>query len=240
MKSLKPNALASAFQATPSLSGTLTGNSHAPITATINEQPITELKRLFNLLWKMIVQSFRPTAGNTTSIPLVHATPQDTLIEGCSDYNPPTAARQTNMHWVKLNGKTLHHASLTIARQPSACQSLAGRSVLCVGGQAALYPDYHRLIEAIGGHFMVFRGGAQDNSPCLLALLNCVDVVICPVDCINHLDFFTVKRYCQRTGKYCAMLERSNLATFGKAVEGLVLHYHRQTGSHLSTQSATQ
>lgn len=188
----------------------------------------------------MIAQSFRLTAGNTTSIPLVPAAPRDTLIEVCSDYNAPTATRQTNMHWVKLNGKTLHHAYLTVARQPNARQSLAGHSVLCVGGQAALYPDYHRLIEAIGGHFMVFRGGAQDNSPCLLALLNCVDVVICPVDCINHQDFFTVKHYCQRTGKYCAMLERSNLATFGKAIEELVQHYRCQTESILSSKSAIQ
>ncbi|MGG7055863.1 DUF2325 domain-containing protein [Nitrosomonas sp. ANs5] len=240
MKSLKPNAFAPAYQGTPSLSGTLSGNPHAPIPPSINEQPITELKRLFSQIWKMITQSFRSTAGNTATIPSAPAAPLDTLIDRRSDYGTPTAARQANMHWVKLNGKTLHYGYLTIARQPDACQSLAGRSVLCVGGQAALYPDYHRLIEAIGGHFMAFRGGAQDNSPCLLALLECVDLVICPVDCVNHQDFFTVKHYCQRTGKYCAMLERSNLATFGKAVEGLVLHYHCQTGSHLSTQSATQ
>lgn len=240
MKSLKPNALASAFQATSSLSGTLTGNSHVPIPATINEQPITELKQLFNQLWKMIAQSFRPTAGNTATIPLAPAAPHDdTLIEGYADYGTPTAAHQ-NMHWVKLNGKTLHHTYLTIAHQPDACQSLAGCSVLCVGGQAALYPDYHRLIEAIGGHFMVFRGGAQDNSPCLLALLDCVDVVICPVDCINHQDFFTVKHHCQRSGKYCAILERSNLATFGKAIEELVRHYRCQTESSLSSKPAIQ
>lgn len=66
---------------------------------------------------------------------------------------------------------------------------------------------------------MVFRGGAQDNTECLLALLDCVNIVICPADCINHEDFFTVRRYCQRTRKYCAILARSDLATFSKAVE---------------------
>ena len=34
---------------------------------------------------------------------------------------------------------------------------LAGRRVLCVGGRAALYPEYHRMVEASGGKLLIYR-----------------------------------------------------------------------------------
>lgn len=154
------------------------------------------------------------------------------------DRNTPVALNDKKMPWVKANHSLQHHAYLTINRLITNRQSLAGQSILCVGGRAALYPEYHRLIETAGGHFMVYRGGAQSNTNCLLALLDCIGMVICPADCINHEDFFTVKRYCQRTGKYCAILERSNLATFGKAVEILARNCCRHAESSTTPQAA--
>lgn len=132
--------------------------------------------------------------------------------------------------WIKAN----HLLQLQLQLYPyptthhpeTNCSSLAGQFILCVGGRAALYPDYHRLVESAGGNLMVFRGGALSNTHCLLTMLECVNMIICPVDCINHEDFFTVKRYCQRTGKYCVILERSNLATFSKAV-AILARNHR-------------
>ncbi|MBA4142205.1 MAG: DUF2325 domain-containing protein [Nitrosospira sp.] len=98
---------------------------------------------------------------------------------------------------------------------------LAGRCILCVGGRAALYPEYCRMVEASGGSLLLYRCGARTGVDHLPALLAHTDMVICPVDCINHHDYFTVKRYCKRSGKLCVLLHRSNLRTFHKGVATL-------------------
>ena len=154
-----------------------------------------------------------------------------------TDIPLPKVPDDEDLRWIKTGLPHQYHAYLAINRLKND-HHLAGQSVLCVGGRAALYPNYHQLIEAAGGHFMVFRGGIQDNSQCLLALLACVDSIICPVDCINHEDFFTVKRYCQHTGKNCIMLERSDLTTFGKAVETLARGDYRNAQTDFFNQSA--
>lgn len=104
---------------------------------------------------------------------------------------------------------------------------LAGQSVLCVGGRARLYCEYRRLVKAYGGHLVICRSSRTEagdrDSPvrCLDTLLACADMVVCPVDCIDHHDYFTVKRYCARTGKPCAFLHHSGLPAFCKGVEVL-------------------
>ena len=98
---------------------------------------------------------------------------------------------------------------------------LAGRTVLCVGGRAALYPEYRRTVEDAGGHFLIHDGGMEDNLTRLPALLARADVVVCPADCLSHNAYYAVKRYCKRFGKPCALLDRSGLSTFRKGVEAL-------------------
>lgn len=95
---------------------------------------------------------------------------------------------------------------------------LAGRCILCVGGRAALYPEYRRVVETAGGSFLTYRGGLQDAGERLPVLLARADAIVCPVDCVNHDIFFAVKRYCQHSGKPCALLERSALPTFCQGI----------------------
>lgn len=95
---------------------------------------------------------------------------------------------------------------------------LAGRRVLCVGGRAALYPEYHRMVEASGGRLLIYRRGPLHGGDHLPALLDHADLVVCPVDCVNHHTYFTVKRYCKYSGKPCVLLDRSGLPTFRKGV----------------------
>ncbi len=128
----------------------------------------------------------------------------------------------TDLHWIRTGRPYRYHACLAINCLRNSHNHLAGRLILCIGGRAALYPNYRQLIEAAGGQFMVFRGSTQSKTECLFALLACADSVICPVDCVNHEDFFIVRHYCQCINKPCLMLQRSDLATFGKAVEILV------------------
>jgi len=136
--------------------------------------------------------------------------------------NSPMTFRDYRMTWIKTGRSSLSSLCPTINHLEADDRSLSDQSILCIGGRAALYADYHRLIEAAGGHLMIFRSAVQNNTDCLYALLDRVNIVICPVDCINHADFLAVRRYCQRTRKYCAMLQRSDLLTFNKAVETLI------------------
>ncbi|SFO39815.1 DUF2325 domain-containing protein [Nitrosospira briensis] len=98
---------------------------------------------------------------------------------------------------------------------------LAGSCVLCVGGRARLYPAYRRMVETSGGNLLIYRSGLPNGADQLPALLAHADMVVCPVDCINHYTYFAVKRYCKHSGKPCVLLDRSGLPTFRKGVETL-------------------
>lgn len=98
------------------------------------------------------------------------------------------------------------------------CYDLNGRSILCVGGQAKHYSVYHKLVEAAGGHLFTFYGDSNDRIEQLHKLLENVDMVICPVDCVNHEAYFAVKHYCTHSEKPCALLDRSKVTVFQKGI----------------------
>ncbi|MDE2387589.1 MAG: DUF2325 domain-containing protein [Betaproteobacteria bacterium] len=98
--------------------------------------------------------------------------------------------------------------------QNNADYRLSGRSILCVGGRIKLYPEYNRIIKNCDGCFMAFHGNAHDNLEDLPRFLKQADMIICPVDCISHEAFFTVKHYCKESGKPCVLLERSEMKNF--------------------------
>ena len=99
--------------------------------------------------------------------------------------------------------------------------SLCGQSVLCVGGRIKLYSEYHRLIKNCGGCFMAFHGNSHDNPEDLPQFLKQADMIICPVDCVNHEAFFTVKHYCKYSGKPCVLLEHSEIKNFKAGIRML-------------------
>jgi hypothetical protein len=99
---------------------------------------------------------------------------------------------------------------------------LAARKVLCIGGRAALYPEYCRVVEAAGGSLFFYRGDPQIGGEKLLELLAQADMVVCPVDCVNHQAYFTVKRYCKYSGMPFVVLDRSDLRAFRKGMAALV------------------
>jgi hypothetical protein len=95
---------------------------------------------------------------------------------------------------------------------------LAARKVLCVGGRAALYPEYRRLVEAAGGSLFFYRRDPPIGGKKLSELLAQVDMVVCPVDCVNHQAYFTAKRYCKYSGMPFVVLDRSDIRAFRKGV----------------------
>ena len=102
---------------------------------------------------------------------------------------------------------------------------LAARKVLCVGGKAALYPEYRSVVEASGATLFFYRSDPRPTSPTsghgLPKLLSQVDMVVCPIDCVNHEAYFTAKRYCKYSGKPYVLLDRSDIPTFRKGVATL-------------------
>ncbi len=100
---------------------------------------------------------------------------------------------------------------------------LANRSVLCVGGRMKYYPAYNQLIENFGGHLMTFHGNSSDHLDNLSQLLTNTDMVICPIDCVNHDAFLIVKCYCKYSGKPCVLLDRSEINTFSRGVNILAI-----------------
>ena len=109
----------------------------------------------------------------------------------------------------------------TSHQNKSGCR-LAGRSVLCVGGRIRLYPEYNRLVKSCDGCFMGFHGGSHDHLEDLPKLLKQADMIICPVDCVNHEAFFTVKHYCKYSGKPCVLLAHSEVNTFKAGIGVLI------------------
>ena len=99
---------------------------------------------------------------------------------------------------------------------------LSGRSVLCVGGRIKLYPEYNRLIKNCDGCFMAFHGSSHDDIEDLPRFLQQADMILCPIDCVNHEAFFTVKHYCKYSGKPCVLLERSEIKNFKAGIRMLV------------------
>jgi hypothetical protein len=99
---------------------------------------------------------------------------------------------------------------------------LAEQKVLCVGGKAALYPEYRRVVEASGATLFFYRSDPRPTSSQRLAkLLAQADMVVCPVDCVNHEAYFTTKRYCKYSGTPYVVLDRSDISTFRKGVATL-------------------
>ncbi|MCC6917295.1 DUF2325 domain-containing protein [Nitrosomonas sp.] len=196
---------------------------HAP-------EPGTRLERLCHLLHTVLLHTASVAAAWRLPAHSAHAVRR-------TDTNLPEIPGGTNLRWIRTGWPYRDHACPVVNRLRNSHSYLAGRLILCVGGRAALYPDYRQLIEAAGGQFMVFRGGTQGKTEYLSALLACADSVICPVDCISHEDFFTVRHYCQCIDKPCLMLQRSDLATFSKAVESLARHDSFPQKSGIFSQS---
>ncbi len=115
---------------------------------------------------------------------------------------------------VKANSSTSAYHLITHQNIGNNTHPLAGKMILCVGGHRKLYPEYNQLTENRGGHLVTFHGNPNDRLNDLSQLLEETDLIICPIDCVNHEAFFIVKQYCKNSGKPCVLLDRSETTTF--------------------------
>lgn len=238
MKSLKKSIFMPAFQGVDNFSGNvppdhnhhLSQNAHRIFPGNRSTQT-SMLQRMKGVVLRWLHRFSTTAPTETAQFPrLVHTDAK--LIHLAEKSIHTKASTNPDTEWVTLIKTNKHTKHTSTHHQLNANHfHLVGQAVLCVGGRAALYPDYLQLIEAAGGCFMAYRASPDNTTDYLQTLLERVNMVICPVDCVSHNDYFTVKRYCKRAGKSCAFLACSNLPTFKQGLE--ILINQSQKNNHL-------
>jgi hypothetical protein len=75
---------------------------------------------------------------------------------------------------------------------------LEGKRIVYVGGRPGSHAVLRQLVESAGGRLAVHDGGVEDRKGMLSALVPGADMVVFPVDCIDHDSMNTLKRLCDR------------------------------------------
>lgn len=77
-------------------------------------------------------------------------------------------------------------------------ENLTGKRVVYVGGRPGSNAALRQLVESAGGDFIVHDGGIEDRKGMFAAALPRADIVVFPVDCIDHDSMNLLKRVCDR------------------------------------------
>jgi hypothetical protein len=92
--------------------------------------------------------------------------------------------------------------------------SLAGLSVLYVGGRANQVAPLRATAERCGATVLHHDGGVEDRGGRLAGLVSRADVVMFPVNCVSHDAALMVKRLCRQLEKRFVPLRSSGVASF--------------------------
>jgi hypothetical protein len=106
-------------------------------------------------------------------------------------------------------------------RASGSLASLAGRRVVYVGGRPSSNHAMKRLVEEAGGQMTVHDGGIEDRKGLLAAALPGADIVVFPVDCIDHDSMNLLKRVCERAQIAYYPLRTASVASFVELVSRL-------------------
>ena len=96
--------------------------------------------------------------------------------------------------------------------------SLAGLSLLYVGGRTDRLGHLRVLSEQRGAKFLHHDGGVDDRSGLLAGLVSRADIVMFPVDCVSHEAVAIVKRLCRQAAKPYVPLRSSGTGSFVSAL----------------------
>jgi hypothetical protein len=100
-----------------------------------------------------------------------------------------------------------------------------------VGGRPGSNAALKRLVEAAGGDFVVHDGGVEDRKGLLAAALPGADIVVFPVDCVDHDSMTTLKRVCERHQIDYYPLRTASVASFVELVDRLRPEHLAQLGN---------
>jgi hypothetical protein len=92
--------------------------------------------------------------------------------------------------------------------------NVQGRRVVYVGGRPGSNAALKALVTSAGGEFIVHDGGLEDRKGLLAAALPGADLVVFPVDCIDHDSMSMLKRVCERHQVEYRPLRTASVASF--------------------------
>ncbi|PSJ17469.1 hypothetical protein C7H79_07735 [Nitrosomonas supralitoralis] len=154
---------------------------------------------------------------------LAHLLKQSFMLLKQRVVNKPSVSIRNSsvMNWAPLIKAS---TSLEINNCKNHNYPLQGKTILCVGGKIKLYPEYDQIVKNSGGNFVSFHGDSNDTLDNLFQLMEKIaDMIICPVDCVNHEAFQTIKYYCRFSGKPCVLLDRSAVNSFSMGIRMLTI-----------------
>jgi hypothetical protein len=112
----------------------------------------------------------------------------------------------------------LERATLDALDQPDARRAglagVAGKRVVYVGGRPGSNAALKALVTSAGGELVVHDGGVEDRKGLLAAALARADLVVFPVDCIDHDSMNMLKRVCERHQVDYHPLRTASVASF--------------------------
>ncbi|MGF7131030.1 hypothetical protein P3T40_002512 [Paraburkholderia sp. EB58] len=112
----------------------------------------------------------------------------------------------------------LERATLDALDQPDARRAglagVAGKRVVYVGGRPGSNAALKALVTSAGGELVMHDGGVEDRKGLLAAALPGADLVVFPVDCIDHDSMNMLKRVCERHQVDYHPLRTASVASF--------------------------
>ena len=94
---------------------------------------------------------------------------------------------------------------------------LQGRRILYVGGRPSSMPAIRDLVHRHGGEFQRHGGRLEDRSGLLASAVSWAEVVVFPVDCIDHESVDSLKRLCVRQQVRYVPLRSAGIGCFAAA-----------------------
>ncbi len=110
--------------------------------------------------------------------------------------------------------RTMQTSSGTPAARTDALAALNGKRIVYVGGRPGSNSALKRLVESAGGELTVHDGGIEDRKGLLAAALPNAEMVVFPVDCIDHDSMNMLKRVCERHQVAYYPLRTASVASF--------------------------
>jgi hypothetical protein len=112
----------------------------------------------------------------------------------------------------------LERATLDALDQPGVRRAglagVAGKRVVYVGGRPGSNAALKALVTSAGGELVMHDGGVEDRKGLLAAALPGADLVVFPVDCIDHDSMNMLKRVCERHQVDYHPLRTASVASF--------------------------
>jgi hypothetical protein len=119
---------------------------------------------------------------------------------------------------VQAECQALESATLDALDQPgnrrAALENLRDKRVVYVGGRPGSNNALKALVGSAGGEFLVHDGGVEDRKGLLATALPGADLVVFPVDCIDHDSMNMLKRVCERHQVEYYPLRSASVASF--------------------------